>query len=197
MPLNTVTAQRHENGGMSTIWLPRKFRKIRKWILKIGFQLFTNRKPTKKKKKKKAFFSSFDETPKLIIHPNPARTRIYDIACWVKYLVDSPENIWGCHNESMFVESAESMFVEFSSASPSMADRRELQGSNLAAEPWEVAGARASDFGLCQCVGWRHHHQRDSPQSSSSHRSFNHFQLRFHLEFLSRFGKYFFNASNH
>ena len=37
------------------------------------------------------------------------------------------------------------------------------QGSDLAAEPRAVAGARASDFGLRQCVGWRHRHQRDSP----------------------------------
>lgn len=53
-----------------------------------------------------SFSSSSSETPKLIIHPNPARTRIYGIACRVKYLVDSPENIWGCLDESMFVESA-------------------------------------------------------------------------------------------
>ncbi|GMY16325.1 conserved oligomeric Golgi complex subunit 1 [Fagus crenata] len=50
-------------------------------------------------------FSSASETPKLV-SPNPARTRIYGIACRVKYLVDSPENIWGCLDESMFVESA-------------------------------------------------------------------------------------------
>ena len=141
---------------MSTIWLPRKFRKIRKWILKIEFQLFTNRKPTQKKKKKKEkkeAFSSDSETPELIIHTNPARTWIYGIACRVKCLVDSPENIWGCLDESMFVESAESMFLKFSSASPSMADRRELQGSNLTTEPRAVVEARASDFGLHQCVG--------------------------------------------
>ena len=97
MPINTITAQRQENRGMSTIWLLRKFRKIRKWILKIGFQLFTNQKPTpkkkKKKKKEKAFSSFSSETPKLIIHPNPAQTWIYGIACWIKYLVDSLENI--------------------------------------------------------------------------------------------------------
>ncbi|KAM4084703.1 hypothetical protein ACJW30_08G153500 [Castanea mollissima] len=52
-----------------------------------------------------SFSSSSSETPKLI-HPDPARTRIYGIACRVKYLVDSPENIWGCLDESMFVESA-------------------------------------------------------------------------------------------
>ncbi|XP_024175040.1 conserved oligomeric Golgi complex subunit 1 [Rosa chinensis] len=32
--------------------------------------------------------------------------RIYGIACRVKYLVDTPENIWGCLDESMFLESA-------------------------------------------------------------------------------------------
>ena len=58
---------------------------------------------SKKKKRKEQAFSSSSSTPKLIIHPNPARTQIYGIVCWVKYLVDSPENIWGCLNESMFV----------------------------------------------------------------------------------------------
>ena len=104
--------------------------------------------------------SSFSSsTPKLIIHPNPARTRIYGIVCWVKYLVDSPENIWGCLDESMFIESIESMFVEFSSTSPSMADRRELQGSDLTTELRAVAGVRASDFNLHRCVGWRRCHR--------------------------------------
>ncbi|KAF4348810.1 conserved oligomeric Golgi complex subunit 1 [Cannabis sativa] len=32
--------------------------------------------------------------------------RIYAIACRVKYLVDTPENIWGCLDESMFLEAA-------------------------------------------------------------------------------------------
>ena len=84
-----------------------------------------------------------------------------------------------------------SIFVEFSSASPSMADRWELQGSDLEAESRAVARARASYFSLRQCVGWHHYHQRDSSQSSSSRRSSNRFQLRFRLEFLSRFGKCF------
>ena len=138
---------------------------------------------THKKKRKKKAFSSSDETPKLIIHPNSAQTRIYSIMCWVKYLVDSSENIWGCHDEYMF--------VEISSASSSMADRRELQGSDLAAEPQAVARARPSDFGLRRCVGWCRRHRRDSPQLGSSRRSSNRFQLRFCLEFLSRFGKCF------
>ncbi|KAK6232067.1 hypothetical protein SCA6_002140 [Theobroma cacao] len=39
--------------------------------------------------------------------PNPTtRLRIYGIACRVKYLVDTPENIWGCLDESMFLEAA-------------------------------------------------------------------------------------------
>lgn len=37
---------------------------------------------------------------------NPSRSRIYGIACRVKYLVDTPENIWGCLDESMFFEAA-------------------------------------------------------------------------------------------
>lgn len=37
---------------------------------------------------------------------NPARARIYGIACRVKYIVDTPENIWGCLDECMFVDAA-------------------------------------------------------------------------------------------
>ncbi|KAL3628210.1 hypothetical protein CASFOL_027256 [Castilleja foliolosa] len=37
---------------------------------------------------------------------NPIGARIYGIACRVKYLVDTPENIWGCLDESMFLESS-------------------------------------------------------------------------------------------
>ncbi|MQL92457.1 hypothetical protein Taro_025075 [Colocasia esculenta] len=37
---------------------------------------------------------------------NPARARVYGIACRVKYLVDTSENIWGCLDESMFVEAS-------------------------------------------------------------------------------------------
>ncbi|KAM7280401.1 hypothetical protein ACFE04_007535 [Oxalis oulophora] len=37
---------------------------------------------------------------------NNNRFRIYGIACRVKYLVDTPENIWGCLDENMFLESA-------------------------------------------------------------------------------------------
>ncbi|KAK9159388.1 hypothetical protein Syun_005729 [Stephania yunnanensis] len=44
------------------------------------------------------------ETPKFI--PNPSRLRVYAIACRVKYLVDTPENIWGCLDESMFLEAS-------------------------------------------------------------------------------------------
>ena len=58
------------------------------WI-PIIYELKTNTR----KKKKNAFSSSSFETPKLIIHPNPARTQIYSIACQVKYLIDSPKNI--------------------------------------------------------------------------------------------------------
>ncbi|KAB2085854.1 hypothetical protein ES319_A05G426000v1 [Gossypium barbadense] len=46
-------------------------------------------------------------SPKLQTPPNPTtRLRIYGIACRVKYLVDTPENIWGCLDESMFLEAA-------------------------------------------------------------------------------------------
>lgn len=43
------------------------------------------------------------DSPKSIDH---AKARIYGIACRVKYLVDTPENIWGCLDESMFLESS-------------------------------------------------------------------------------------------
>ncbi|KAL5549142.1 hypothetical protein UlMin_004373 [Ulmus minor] len=39
-------------------------------------------------------------------HRDPIRSRIYGVACRVKYLVDTPENIWGCLDESMFLEAA-------------------------------------------------------------------------------------------
>ncbi|KAK3002830.1 hypothetical protein RJ639_018861 [Escallonia herrerae] len=38
--------------------------------------------------------------------PDPNRARIYGIATRVKYLVDTPENIWGCLDESMYLEAA-------------------------------------------------------------------------------------------
>ncbi|KAK4479236.1 hypothetical protein RD792_014747 [Penstemon davidsonii] len=41
-----------------------------------------------------------------IVSFNPARAHIYGIACRVKYLVDTPENIWGRLDESMFLESS-------------------------------------------------------------------------------------------
>lgn len=37
---------------------------------------------------------------------NPARVRVYGIASRVKYLVDTSENIWGCLDESMFLEAS-------------------------------------------------------------------------------------------
>ncbi|XP_016508096.1 conserved oligomeric Golgi complex subunit 1 [Nicotiana tabacum] len=45
-------------------------------------------------------------SPKSIVSSDPAKARIYGIACRVKYLVDTPENIWGCLDESMFLESS-------------------------------------------------------------------------------------------
>ncbi|XP_010277809.1 PREDICTED: conserved oligomeric Golgi complex subunit 1-like [Nelumbo nucifera] len=44
------------------------------------------------------------DTPKL--STNPARARVYGIASRVKYLVDTLENIWGCLDESMFLEAS-------------------------------------------------------------------------------------------
>ncbi|KAH0855352.1 LOW QUALITY PROTEIN: hypothetical protein HID58_013718, partial [Brassica napus] len=49
--------------------------------------------------------SSEAKTPALAI-TDPARVNVYGIACRVKYLVDTPENIWGCLDESMFLEAA-------------------------------------------------------------------------------------------
>lgn len=39
-------------------------------------------------------------------NPNPNRIKVYGIASRVKYLVDTPENIWGCLDEFMFLEAA-------------------------------------------------------------------------------------------
>ncbi|KAJ8553340.1 hypothetical protein K7X08_024018 [Anisodus acutangulus] len=50
--------------------------------------------------------STVTDSPKSITSFNPAKARIYGIACRVKYLVDTPENIWGCLDESMFLESS-------------------------------------------------------------------------------------------
>ncbi|KAJ8753040.1 hypothetical protein K2173_011808 [Erythroxylum novogranatense] len=49
--------------------------------------------------------STQTQTPKFA-NLNPTCLRIYGIACRVKYLVDTPENIWGCLDESMFLEAA-------------------------------------------------------------------------------------------
>ncbi|CAK7326004.1 unnamed protein product [Dovyalis caffra] len=49
--------------------------------------------------------SPLSETPKFT-SPNPTRGKSYGIACRVKYLVDTPENIWGCLDEFMFLEAA-------------------------------------------------------------------------------------------
>ncbi|KAF5459309.1 hypothetical protein F2P56_023265 [Juglans regia] len=53
-----------------------------------------------------AIRSLSSETPKFNSNPNLTRARTYGIACRVKYLVDTPENIWGCLDESMFLEAA-------------------------------------------------------------------------------------------
>lgn len=50
--------------------------------------------------------STVAESPKSVVSSDPAKARIYGIACRVKYLVDTPENIWGRLDESMFLESA-------------------------------------------------------------------------------------------
>ncbi|GAB4835330.1 Golgi transport complex subunit 1 [Ancistrocladus abbreviatus] len=61
-----------------------------------------------------SIFSLSSESPRFslsALHPNPDRVKTYGIACYgiacrVKYLVDTPENIWGCLDESMFLEAA-------------------------------------------------------------------------------------------
>ncbi|KNA21568.1 hypothetical protein SOVF_041930 isoform B [Spinacia oleracea] len=45
-------------------------------------------------------------SPKFSSNPNLNRTKIYGIASRVKYLVDTPENIWGCLDEFMFLEAS-------------------------------------------------------------------------------------------
>ncbi|GLT87998.1 hypothetical protein SLE2022_060440 [Rubroshorea leprosula] len=49
--------------------------------------------------------SPISEVPKFQ-SSDPTRLHTYGIACRVKYLVDTPENIWGCLDESMFWEAA-------------------------------------------------------------------------------------------
>ncbi|XP_011011107.1 PREDICTED: conserved oligomeric Golgi complex subunit 1-like [Populus euphratica] len=49
--------------------------------------------------------SPLSETPKFT-NPSTTHGKIYGIACRVKYLVDTPENIWGCLDEFMFLEAA-------------------------------------------------------------------------------------------
>ncbi|KAL2511438.1 Vps51/Vps67 family (components of vesicular transport) protein [Abeliophyllum distichum] len=53
-----------------------------------------------------SLFSPADSPRSPNVAFNPARARIYGIACRVKYLVDTPENIWGCLDESMFLEAS-------------------------------------------------------------------------------------------
>lgn len=50
--------------------------------------------------------ASIDSPKSISSKANSSRPRIYGIACRVKYLVDTPENIWGCLDESMFMESS-------------------------------------------------------------------------------------------
>ncbi|XP_027071140.1 conserved oligomeric Golgi complex subunit 1-like [Coffea arabica] len=50
--------------------------------------------------------SSIDSPRTVNSNANSNRARIYGIACRVKYLVDTPENIWGCLDESMFMEAS-------------------------------------------------------------------------------------------
>ncbi|CAA2991649.1 conserved oligomeric Golgi complex subunit 1 [Olea europaea subsp. europaea] len=53
-----------------------------------------------------SLFSPVDSPRSPNVTFNPARARIYGFACRVKYLVDTPENIWGCLDESMFLEAS-------------------------------------------------------------------------------------------
>ncbi|KAL1814193.1 hypothetical protein ACET3Z_024258 [Daucus carota] len=49
---------------------------------------------------------SLTSANKAVSAPNSTRSKTYGIACRVKYLVDTPENIWGHLDEFMFLESA-------------------------------------------------------------------------------------------
>lgn len=69
------------------------------------------------------------ETPKLT-SPNPARVRIYGIACRVKYLVDTPENIWGCLDESMFLEAA-ARYIRAKHVQHSLSTTNNAEGDNM------------------------------------------------------------------
>lgn len=53
-----------------------------------------------------SLFSPVDSPRSPNVAFNPDRARIYGIACRIKYLVDTPENIWGCLDESMFLEAS-------------------------------------------------------------------------------------------
>ncbi|OAY81786.1 Conserved oligomeric Golgi complex subunit 1, partial [Ananas comosus] len=46
------------------------------------------------------------KSPAAAAAANPARARLYGVASRVKYLVDTPENIWGCLDESMLLEAS-------------------------------------------------------------------------------------------
>ncbi|KAL3642722.1 hypothetical protein CASFOL_013537 [Castilleja foliolosa] len=73
-------------------------------------------------------------TPEIPITPhassnNPIGARIYGIACRVKYLVDTPENIWGCLDESMFLESS-ARYIRARHVHFNLLDRKDNNNSN-------------------------------------------------------------------
>ncbi|XP_062105118.1 conserved oligomeric Golgi complex subunit 1 [Humulus lupulus] len=68
--------------------------------------------------------------------------RIYAIACRVKYLVDTPENIWGCLDESMFLEAAtryvRALHVHLLLDSADSEHRRFLSHFPLLQHQWQI-----------------------------------------------------------
>ncbi|KAF8393716.1 hypothetical protein HHK36_019914 [Tetracentron sinense] len=91
--------------------------------------------------------SAAAETPSPKLSPNSARIRVYGIASRVKYLVDTPENIWGCLDESMFLEASarylrakevHTLMVMVSSSSSSNADTDFLSNFPLLQHQWQI-----------------------------------------------------------
>ncbi|KAF9609004.1 hypothetical protein IFM89_012343 [Coptis chinensis] len=72
------------------------------------------------------------------------RVRVYGIASRVKYLVDTPENIWGCLDESMFLEAsgrylrAKVVHGLVTSNSNSNVDREFLSNFPLLQHQWQI-----------------------------------------------------------
>ncbi|CAA0818811.1 Vps51/Vps67 family (components of vesicular transport) protein [Striga hermonthica] len=71
----------------------------------------------------------------------PAGTHAYGMACRVKYLVDTPENIWGCLDESMFLESSARYIrakLVHSNLLGSMDSKKVLSNFPLLQHQWQI-----------------------------------------------------------